>query len=558
MSAVHDAADFELPRYLLGGIALWLLACAPPSASAQTYATGAYHSVQINVDAAGNNIVGDAANEPTLAVNPLDANNMVAAWRQFDSAASSFRQGGWAYTGDGGAHWHFSGALTPGEGRSNPTLDVDALGHFYYQSLHFDPSYTFVDEIQLLKSLDGGRSWETPVFAYGQGGDKAQLAVDRSGGAGDGHVYLNWRDCLAEQCFSRSVDRGTSFEPPIQLPITPTFGTMRVGNDGELYMAGRIEPPFFDEENMDRNLHKHVFVKSLNARDATRTPSFQTREIDLGGWAPLFLFKQNPNAYGPVGDVQIAVDTSAGARHGELYVLAGVDPPGADNLDISFVRSSDGGDSWSAPIRVNDDPQGKNNWNWFGMMGVAPNGRIDAVWYDTRDSGKYQVSRLYYSYSWDGGRSWSRNQPVSPSFDTSIGLPHGSQKMGDYSTLVAREDGASVAYAATYNGEQDVYYLNVFPDCNGNGRSDVSDIEQRRVGDANFNHIPDSCETIKVAADLDGDRDVDRADLARLVAQLNRQVAAGDPMDLDGNGLVNALDVRKLTLLCTRPRCANQ
>ena len=36
-------------------------------------------------------------------------------------------------------------------------------------------------------------------------------------------------------------------------------------------------------------------------------------------------------------------------------------------------------------------------------------------------------------------------------------------KIGDYYTLVSDETGAHVVYAATFNGEQDVYYLRVFP-----------------------------------------------------------------------------------------------
>uniref|UniRef100_UPI000B01CE78 sialidase family protein n=1 Tax=Methylomonas koyamae TaxID=702114 RepID=UPI000B01CE78 len=260
------------------------------------------------------------------------------------------------------------------------------------------------------------------MFAYGQGGDKAQMAVDRSGTASDGHVYLVWRDCLAEKCFVRSTDRGASFQPPLAIPSTPTFGTMRVGNDGELYLAGRLEPPEFDPEQPDRNLHRHLFSRSLNARDPAQIPTFDSREVDLGGLAPLFLFKQNPNQYGPVGDVQVGVDASTGAMRGQLYLLATVDPPGEDNLDISFVRSLDGGDSWSAPVRINDDGRSQHHWNWFGMMGVAPNSRIDAVWYDTRDSASYKVSRLYYSYSWDGGQTWSKNVPVSPAFDTTLAI----------------------------------------------------------------------------------------------------------------------------------------
>src|SRR5713101_5358743 len=63
---------------------------------------GLFTSYQVNVDANGNNIVGDAANEPAIAVNPTDGNKMAIGWRQFDSVLSNFRQGGYGYTTDAG------------------------------------------------------------------------------------------------------------------------------------------------------------------------------------------------------------------------------------------------------------------------------------------------------------------------------------------------------------------------------------------------------------------------------------------------------------------------
>src|SRR5919197_5568038 len=55
---------------------------------------GPYTSYQVNVNANGNNIVGDAANEPSICVDPTNRNKMSIGWRQFDSVASNFRQAG--------------------------------------------------------------------------------------------------------------------------------------------------------------------------------------------------------------------------------------------------------------------------------------------------------------------------------------------------------------------------------------------------------------------------------------------------------------------------------
>src|SRR5919202_1509418 len=68
---------------------------------------GVFTSYQANVDANGNNILDDAANEAAIAVDPTDGNKMTIGWRQFDSIQSDFRQAGWGYTTDAGVHWTF-------------------------------------------------------------------------------------------------------------------------------------------------------------------------------------------------------------------------------------------------------------------------------------------------------------------------------------------------------------------------------------------------------------------------------------------------------------------
>lgn len=82
-------------------------------------------SVQVNVDGSGMNILGDAANEPSIAIDPNDRNRMVIGWRQFNTIASNFRQAGWAWSSDGGQTWTFPGVLQPGVFRSDPVLGSD-------------------------------------------------------------------------------------------------------------------------------------------------------------------------------------------------------------------------------------------------------------------------------------------------------------------------------------------------------------------------------------------------------------------------------------------------
>ncbi len=139
-----------------------------------------------------------------------------------------------------------------------------------------------------------------------------------------------------------------------------------------------------------------------------------------------------------------------------------------------FARSTDGGQTFSAPHRVNDDPINHNKWHIFGTPSVAPNGRIDVVWLDSRNAANNIDMQLFYSYSTDGGVTWAANIPVSSSFNPQAGYPN-NQKIGDYITIVSDATGGNVAYAATYNvnpnavggHEQDVYYVRVSPSGGG-------------------------------------------------------------------------------------------
>src|SRR5687767_1888055 len=125
---------------------------------------GSFTSHQVNVAPGGVNIVGDAANEPSLTVDPTNRNKMAIGWRQFDSVGSNFREAGYGYTSDGGASWTFPGVLENNVFRSDPVLAPDAAGNFFYLSL------TGSLLTDLWRSLAGGQSW-TPL-GPATGGDK--------------------------------------------------------------------------------------------------------------------------------------------------------------------------------------------------------------------------------------------------------------------------------------------------------------------------------------------------------------------------------------------------
>src|SRR5438132_13746558 len=91
---------------------------------------GPFTSYQVNVDAGGHNIHGDAANEPSICVDTTNANRMAVGWRQFDSISSNFRQAGYGYPTDRGMTWRFPGVLDNKRVRTHAQLHPANTGNF--------------------------------------------------------------------------------------------------------------------------------------------------------------------------------------------------------------------------------------------------------------------------------------------------------------------------------------------------------------------------------------------------------------------------------------------
>jgi hypothetical protein len=417
---------------------------------AKKYKSTGIFTTQVNVNAGGENIMGDAGNEPSLAVDPSNPNRMVIGWRQFDNVYSNFRQAGYGYSADAGQTWTFPGKIEAGIFRSDPVLGADTGGFIYYNSL---TSNSGLYTCKVFKSDDGGALWNTGAEA--QGGDKQWMTIDRSGGPGTGNIYSSWTSYYSS-CypgfFTRSIDGGNSFEWCEDVPGNPYWGTMTVGNDGELYIAG------------SGNTGGIVVVKSTTAWDPGFPVGFDSyTQVNMDGYITSGI---SVNPGGLLGQASIDVDRSNGPGRDNVYVLSSmVRLSNSDSADVMFSKSTDGGATWSFPIRINDDP-GTGNYQWFGTMSTAPDGRIDAIWLDTRDAPGTVFSALYYSYSIDQGETWSVNERLSESFDPHVGWPQ-QNKMGDYFDMESDATGAHLAWANTLNGEQDVYYSYINPGITG-------------------------------------------------------------------------------------------
>lgn len=160
-------------------------------------------------------------------------------------------------------------------------------------------------------------------------------------------------------------------------------------------------------------------------------------------------------------------------RNGNLYVVWEQLSNAGQPVSISTIRSTDGGHTWSDPTAVNDVQQRRSTgMELFPDISVAPNGRVDIAWYDSRndptvdldaDDGGSQFHDVYYSYSDDEGRTWSPNERIT---DRIIDRRIGPFDVGDIQGtlgVASSDQGAYIAWDDTRNGSeetqsQDIYF----------------------------------------------------------------------------------------------------
>src|SRR5215475_9837185 len=260
---------------------------------------GSYTSYQVNVDANGNNIVGDAANEPSICVDPNNPNRMSIGWRQFDSVASNFREAGFAYTTNGGTRWIAPGVLQNNVFRSDPVLNSDTSGRFFYLSL----LQNFFDD--LWTSITGGQSWT--MVAPADGGDKQWFTIDNTNSSGHGFQYQSWStdgNNYGGRQFTRSTDGGLTWMAPINIPNSPAWGTLDVDSAGNLFIGG-----------VNLTTNQIWCVRSTNAKNGGVIPAFdRSTPVNLGGEIAV---SEPINPEGLVGQVFLAVDRS-GTPNGRI------------------------------------------------------------------------------------------------------------------------------------------------------------------------------------------------------------------------------------------------
>jgi hypothetical protein len=166
---------------------------------------------------------------------------------------------------------------------------------------------------------------------------------------------------------------------------------------------------------------------------------------------------------------RMAADNSYTSTRGNVYVVWADNPVGPDNVDIFLVRSTDYGQNWSSPLRINDDPAGVVVDQFIPTVSVDNiTGKVFVAWYDSRvDPTNNIQTRLYGAVSSDGGATFSTNANISDvSFNPNSMVspqPGGENYMGDYIGISAIRN---TSWAVWMDGRNNTFasYVSYFPD----------------------------------------------------------------------------------------------
>ena len=387
----------------------------------------------------------DAINpaEVTVAINPKNPDNIVAA--SFQSGRPP-KPGAGSYnyvTMDGGKTWKTIPISDPKNlFQGDDVVAFGSDGTAYHAHLSFDGIRTqrplrAENGMIVNVSNDGGLTWTdgTPVVNHINTvipfEDKPGLVVDNASASRfSGNVYIAWTrfdvygsnnpEHKSQIYFSRSTDKGRTFSMPIRISDvggdcvdsdnTVEGAVPAVGPKGEVYIvwAGPLGLVF--DKSSDGGL---TFGKDKVIGDFPGGWDFSVEGLDRANGMPV-----------------TGVDLSDGPNKGTLY-LNWIDARNGDP-DVFVMSSKDGGESWTAPVRVNNDPLKNGKTQFFTWMSIDPiDGSLNLVFYDRRNT-KGANTELVMARSVDGGRTFTNHKLDLPEFEANSHI-----FFGDYTGISA-------------------------------------------------------------------------------------------------------------------------
>ncbi len=395
---------------------------------------------EITTGGVNQRISGSALNprsESDIRVNYWNTQKIIAASNNIGGNGQQAQY----WSSDGGATWSqgFLPLQTGDAFHSDPTVDWTSDGTAWATAMGINSSGTTL-KVQSYRSSDGGATW---TFAGTVSGtqtntDKQIKWVDHSATSPfKDYIYVCWHNGLPQFVSRRNGPSGT-WSTPIQVSGSESTGTA-IGCDVKTNSFG--DAFVFWPTTSNR---KVLVSKSTNGgtswgvpvQIATTfdgydigVPSFNGRRILIYVTAGAYRTSTKDMAYAAWTDLS-----------GETGCTSATNEPGSNAASsckarIWFSRSSNGGTTWSAPVKINNPSSLNDQYNPWLVVDET-NGQIAVMYYDTVDDSTRKKTHVYYQASFDDGASWSAPFRVTTAQtdETVTGADSGNQ-YGDYNSM---------------------------------------------------------------------------------------------------------------------------
>jgi PKD repeat protein len=335
-----------------------------------------------------------------------------------------------------GIGWAGSPNGAGGANSGDPTTAIGLNGRQYVN---------FIDDPggQGIAYSDNGTTWSTATIAPNPGSlaDKNHMWIDnKTGSPYEGNLYAAWTDFGGTDDthikISRSVDDGLTWSTGLKLSAAINAGShnqgvnVQTGPNGEVYVAWAVYDGWPTDETAIG------FAKSTNG--GVSFPAATRIISNIKGIRTTAVSKNHRVNSFPV----MAVDISGGPNNGNIYIVwTNVGTPGTNtgtNKSVYIIRSTNGGTSWSTPVRVNQGPNVNGKESYFPWISCDPvTGTLTVVFYDDRNVSSTQCE-VFVAYSVDAGNNWV-DFPVSDVAFTPAAIPGlAGGYMGDYLGITSK------------------------------------------------------------------------------------------------------------------------
>lgn len=289
-------------------------------------------------------------------------------------------------------------------------LVSDARGNFYSFFLSANGPSGIVDK----ESVDEGKSWTAGTLPIDTKGGKA-FWPHGSAHFLKGQLYLTWTQFDTGQSGSTCQSNlyfSTSNEHKWSDPVLINQGHGTCTEDDSTILA---TAPVISMEG-------RLFVCWFRNGNAYFDRSYDAGKTWLG--SDLIIAANRKGLGMKIPGIcmsaclpSLAVDNSLSFFRSSLYLVWSDQTVGDDDSDIWFLRSTNRGDLWSIPIRVNQDNPGKHQFSPWITVDHAT-GIIYIVYYDRRAYNDTSTD-VYLAYSVDGGRQFKELKVSETPFATS-------------------------------------------------------------------------------------------------------------------------------------------